>query len=77
MAIFILLTLRVFARNLLRGNRRRNTFFVFRFNIWPGTRTLAFSSNKPTHYLLDHGDFNIQFNILRLAFLKVFHKSNF
>ena len=31
--------------------------FVFRFDLWPGTRTLAFSSNKPTHYLLDHGDF--------------------
>ena len=37
-------TLRVFAGNLLRGNRRRN----------PG-----YSSNKPTHYLLDHGDFII------------------
>ena len=37
----ILLTLRAFARNLLRGNRRRNTF-VFCFDVWPGTRTLAF-----------------------------------
>ena len=33
----ILFTVRVFARNLLRGNH--------------------LTSNKPTHYLLDHGDF--------------------
>ena len=24
--------------------------FVYRFDVWPG------ASNKPTHYLLDHGD---------------------
>ena len=31
--------------------------FVFRLDVWPGTRTNpGFSSNKPTHYLLDHGD---------------------
>ena len=53
----ILFTLTFFARNLLRGNRRRNTFRIsFWCQAWdwnPG-----FSSNKPTHYLLDHGDFN-------------------
>ena len=50
----ILFTLHtVFARNLLRGNRRRKILFVFRFDVWPGTRTLAFASNEPTHYLLD------------------------
>ena len=37
----ILFNLRVFATNLLRGNRRRN-LFVFRSDVWPGTRTLAF-----------------------------------
>ena len=54
--IAILFTLRVFARNLLRGNRWRNTF---RTSFWclacdsnPG-----FSSEKPTHYLLNHGVF--------------------
>ena len=51
----ILFTHRVFDRNLLRGNRRRNTFRIsFRCLAWnlnPG-----FSSNKPTHYLLHHGD---------------------
>ena len=33
-----LFTLRALARNLLRGNRRRNTF-LFRFGVWPGSRT--------------------------------------
>ena len=51
-----LFTLRVFARNLLRGNRRRNTF---RISFWclAWDSNPGFSSNKPTHYLLDHGDF--------------------
>ena len=31
--------------------------FVFCFDVWYGARTLAFSSNKPAHYLLDHGNF--------------------
>ena len=43
--------LRVFARNLLRGNRRRNTF---RTSFW----CLAWDSNPG--YLLDHGYFNYQ-----------------
>ena len=34
-----LFTLGVFARNLLRGNRRRNTFCIF--YVWPGPQTLA------------------------------------
>ena len=32
-----LFTLRVFVRNLMRGNCRRNTFFVFCFDVWPVT----------------------------------------
>ena len=54
----ILFTLRVFARNLLRGNRRRNTF---RISFWclAWDSNPGFSSNKPTHYLLDHGDFKL------------------
>ena len=52
----ILFTLRVFARNLLRGNRRRNTFCILFWCLaWDSNP--GFSSNKPTHYLLDHGDF--------------------
>ena len=69
--IAILFTLRVFARNLLRGNRRRNTF---RISIWclawgsnPG-----FSSNKPTHFLLDHGDFA---GLISPAISKLFQNS--
>ena len=51
-----LFTLRVFARNLLRGNRRRN---IFRISFWrlAWNTNPVFSSYKPTHYLLDHGDF--------------------
>ena len=30
---------RVFARSLLRGSRRRNSFLYFRFNVWLGIRT--------------------------------------
>ena len=26
-------------------------FFIFYFNVWSGARTLAFTSNKPIHYL--------------------------
>ena len=47
----ILFTLRVFARN-----RRRNIFLYFIFDDRPGIRTQAFASNKPTHYILHHGD---------------------
>ena len=50
-----LFTLRVFARNLLRGNRRRNTFRIFIWRLAWGSNP-GFSSNKPTHYILDHGD---------------------
>ena len=32
-------------------------FLYFIFDDWPGIRTQAFVSNKPTHYILDHGDF--------------------
>ena len=30
-----------FARNLLREEIAKEILFVFRFNVWPGTRTLA------------------------------------
>ena len=53
-----LFTLRVFARNLLRENRRRNTFRILLWCLVWGSNP-GFSSNKPTHYLLDYGGFNI------------------
>ena len=31
--------------------------FVICFDIWTGARTLAFTCNKLTHYLLNNGDF--------------------
>ena len=52
----ILFDLRVFARNLLRESSRRNTFCIsFRCLVWGSNPN--FTSNKPTHYLLDYGDF--------------------
>ena len=53
----LFLTLTVIARNLLRGNRRRNTFRISFCLAWGSNP--GFMSNKPTHYLLDHGDFKI------------------
>ena len=46
----------VFARNLLRGNRRRN---IFNISFWCLTwdTNLSFASNKLTHYLLYNCDF--------------------
>ena len=32
-------------------------FSYFIFNDWLGIRTQDFASNKPTHYILDHGNF--------------------
>ena len=37
----ILFTLRLFARNLLRGNRTMKYFLYFFFNVRPGARTRA------------------------------------
>ena len=51
----ILFTLRNFARNLLRGNRRRNIFGILFLCLARGSNP-GFSSNKRTHYLQDHGD---------------------
>ena len=51
-------TLRVFARNLLRGNHRRNTFCIL-FWCLAWDSNLGFTSNKPTHYLLDHGEHSL------------------
>ena len=53
MAIFIYI--QSFCQFLLRGNRRRNTFCILFLCLTWGSN-LSFSSNKPTHYLLDHGD---------------------
>ena len=41
----ILFTLRAFSRNLLRGNRRINTFYIFCFNVWFRTQLYAQEAN--------------------------------
>ena len=53
MAIFIY-SQSFFPRNLLRGNRLRNTFCILFCCLARGSNSV-FKSNKPTHYLLDHG----------------------
>ena len=46
----ILFTFRVFVRNLLRGSGQRNIFLGF---------NRGFTYNKPTHHLLDQGNFDV------------------
>ena len=57
----VLITLRFCARNLLRRNRRKNTFRILFWYLAWGSNP-GFSSNKPTHYLLDHSDFIEELN---------------
>ena len=66
-----LFTLRVFARNLLRGNRRRNTFYILFWCLALGSNH-GFTSNKPTLFLLDYGEFNLNtfHKLLRFQFIK-------
>ena len=52
---FVWKTLRVFARNLLRGNAEV-TFFCILFWCLAWDSNPGFSCNKPAHYLLDQGD---------------------
>ena len=54
----ILFTLRVLARNLLRANRRRNTFCILLWCLAWGANP-GFTSDKMSHYLLDYGNFII------------------
>ena len=72
----ILFTLGIFAKNLRGGNRRRNSFRILFWRLaWDSNP--GFSSNKPTHYLLDHGDFiriHTDFNIIEPPLLK-YHQS--
>ena len=50
-----LFILRVFAKNLLRGNRRSNTFCILFECLAQGSNP-GFTFNKPTHYLIDYGE---------------------
>ena len=55
----ILFSLRVLARNLLRGNRRKNAFCILFWHMACRSNP-GYTSNKPTHYLLGHDDFNMR-----------------
>ena len=62
-----------FARNLLRGNWRRNTF---RISFWclAWDSNPGFLSNKPTHYLLDHAPYALRILLwIKLANIFFFH----
>ena len=48
----------VFARNLLRGRKLTKKYFCILFWCLAWGSNPDFTSNKPTHYLLDYGDFN-------------------
>ena len=50
-----LFTLRVFTRNLPKENRRTNIIFHISCLTWNTNQ--GFTSNKPTHHLLDYADF--------------------
>ena len=54
--IAFLFTLRVFAINILRGNRRKNTFSTLFWCLACGLNA-CFTSNKSTHYTKNYGDF--------------------
>ena len=56
LSMAILFTLIAFARNLLRGNRRKKIFLFFILMSDLGSNP-GFMSNEPTHYPLDYGDF--------------------
>ena len=59
--------LRVFARYLLRGNRRRNTFCIWFWCLAWGTNP-GFTYTKPTLHLLDHGAFSKYFPLRSIHF---------
>ena len=71
----ILFILRVFARNLLKGNRRRNNF---RISFW----CLTWDSNPgfdllSTHYLLDHGDFSTGIRMFNICVLSLSNQKKY
>ena len=51
----------IYSQSFCQKSAERKTpkkyFSYLIFDYWPGIRTQAFASNKPTHYILDHGDF--------------------
>ena len=67
----ILFTLRDFAKNLLKSAEKKYfSYFVLMCDLG---QEHGFSSNRPTCYLLDHGDFYIKWkvysNLLKIDFI--------
>ena len=54
----VIMALRVFAKNLLGDNGRRNIFFHISFCCLTWGLNSGLMSNKPTHYLQGYGEFN-------------------
>ena len=50
----------IYSQNFCQKSAKRTLpkkyFSYFIFDDWPGIRTQAYVTNKPTHYILDHGD---------------------
>lgn len=51
----------IFAHNKLRGSSLKNFFFYY-FSVEDVTRLCLC---KPSHYLLNHGDFNLKFYLTK------------
>ena len=49
----------LFTQKSAESKSPKKYFSYFILDDSPGIRTQAFASNKPTHYILDHGDFQI------------------
>ena len=47
---------RIFGQKSAERKSSKKYFSYFIFDDWPGIRTQAFASNKPTHYILEHDD---------------------
>ena len=46
-------------------------FSYFVFDDWPGIRNQALKSNKPTHYILDHGELSVTIHEISTNWKKV------
>ena len=71
-----LFTLRVFARNLLQENHRRNFCFEISFCCLTCDTNTGFISNKATYYLLNYGDFKLQHTYIHNWPLQASHSTH-
>ena len=50
--------------NQIQTKPRKKYFSYFIFDDWPGIRIQAFTSNKPTNYILDHVELTFYFTLI-------------